>query len=77
VGPDGLYYIGDTGTAGKHQAGFKFYDYATKKITNICDMEKDPYEGAPGLAVSADGHYILYVQVDESRNNLMLAENFK
>jgi hypothetical protein len=40
-------------------------------------MQKDPYEGAPGLAVSSDGRYILYVQVDESRNNLMLAENFK
>jgi Tol biopolymer transport system component/DNA-binding winged helix-turn-helix (wHTH) protein len=77
VGPDGLYFIGDTGTAGKHQAGFKFYDYATKKITNICDMQKDPYEGAPGLSVSSDGRNILYVQVDESRNNLMLAENFK
>jgi hypothetical protein len=77
VGSDGLYFIGDTGSAGKHQAGFKFYDYATKKITKICDMEKPPYEGAPGLSVSPDGRYILYVQVDEERNNLMLAENFR
>lgn len=77
VGPDGLYFIGDTATPNKHQAGFKFYDFATKKITNICDMEKGPYEGAPGLSVSPDGRYILYVQLDEARNNLMLAENFK
>ncbi|MGA9354760.1 MAG: winged helix-turn-helix domain-containing protein [Terriglobales bacterium] len=77
VGNDGLYFIGDTGTGGKHQAGFKFYDYATKKITNICDMDKGPYDGAPGLTVSPDSRYILYVQLDEARNNLMLAENFK
>ena len=48
VGRDGLYFIGDTGTPNKHQAGFKFYDFTTKKISNICDMEKGPYEGAPG-----------------------------
>jgi Tol biopolymer transport system component/DNA-binding winged helix-turn-helix (wHTH) protein len=77
VGHDGLYFVGDTGTGGKRQAGIKFYDYGTKKITNICDMEKAPYEGAPGLSVSPDGRYILYVQLDEARNNLMLAENFK
>ncbi len=77
VGPDGLYFIGDTGTAGRHKPGFKFYDYATRKITNICNMEKGPYEGAPGLSVSPDGRFILYVQLDEARNNLMLAENFK
>ncbi len=77
VGPDGLYFIGDTGTPIKHQAGFKFYDFATRKITNIFDMEKGPYEGAPGLSVSPDGRFLLYVQLDEARNNLMLAENFR
>ena len=35
VGPDGLYFIGDTGTSPKRQPGFKFYDFATRKITNI------------------------------------------
>jgi Tol biopolymer transport system component/DNA-binding winged helix-turn-helix (wHTH) protein len=77
VGPDGLYFIGDTGAPGKSKPGFKFYDYATKKITTICDMEKGPYVGAPGLSVSPDGHFLLYVQLDEARNNMMLAENFR
>ena len=77
VGPDGLYFIGDTGTPSKHQPGFKFYDYATRKITNIFDMEKKPYQGAPGLSVSPDGHFLLYVQLDEAGTSLMLAENFR
>ncbi|MFZ1919482.1 MAG: winged helix-turn-helix domain-containing protein [Terriglobales bacterium] len=77
VGPDGLYFIGDTGTPTRQKPGFRFYDYATKKITNICDMEKKPYEGAPGLSVSPDGRFLLYVQLDDDRNNLMLAENFR
>ena len=76
VGRDGLYFIGDTGAGEKHVAGFKFYEFATRRITNICDMEKGPYQGAPGLAVSPDGKYLLYVQLDEARNNLMMAENF-
>jgi Tol biopolymer transport system component/DNA-binding winged helix-turn-helix (wHTH) protein len=76
VGRDGLYYIGDTGTNGKHRPGFKFYGFATKKITTICDMEKGPYAGAPGLSVSPDGRYLIYVQLDEARENLMMAENF-
>jgi Tol biopolymer transport system component/DNA-binding winged helix-turn-helix (wHTH) protein len=77
VGRDGLYFLGDTGTPGKRHAGFKFFDFATHKITLMGDMEKSPYEGAPGLSVSPDGKYLLYVQLDEARNNLMMAENFR
>jgi Tol biopolymer transport system component/DNA-binding winged helix-turn-helix (wHTH) protein len=76
VAPDGLYFIADTGTPPKHRAGFKFFDFATRKITVMGDAEKDPYEGAPGLSVSPDGKYLTYVQLDEVRNNLMMAENF-
>lgn len=77
VGQDGLYYLGDTGAPQKSRPGFKFYDFATHKITNMGDMEKGPYEGAPGLTVSPDGRSLLYVQLDEGRNSLMLAENFR
>lgn len=77
VGPDGLYYLGDTGTSAKHRPGFKFFDFATRKITVMGDMEKNPYQAAPGLSVSPDGEYLLYVQLDDARTNLMLAENFR
>lgn len=77
VGPDGLYYVGDIGTNGKHKAGFKFFDFATREIIAMGEIEKKIYQGAPGLSVSPDGRYILYVQLDEARNSLMLAENFR
>jgi Tol biopolymer transport system component/DNA-binding winged helix-turn-helix (wHTH) protein len=77
VGRDGLYYVGDTGTPAKPRPGFKFFDFSTHKITIMGDMEKYPCEGAPGLSVSPDGKYLLVVQVDEERNSLMMAENFR
>jgi hypothetical protein len=40
------------------------------------DLEKFPYHAAPGLSVSPDGQYLLYVQLDDARTSLMLAENF-
>ena len=77
VGRDGLYFIGDIGTPAKPRPGFKFFDFSTHKITIMGDMEKYPCEGAPGLSVSPDGKYLLVVQVDEERNSLMMAENFR
>ncbi|HTR25184.1 MAG TPA: winged helix-turn-helix domain-containing protein [Terriglobales bacterium] len=74
VGTDGLYFAGDNGN---HKPGLKFYDFATKKTSVVTALDKDPYYGAPGLAVSPDGRSVLYVQLDEGRDNLMLAENFR
>jgi sugar lactone lactonase YvrE len=76
VGRDGLYFIGDPGTSAKHPPGFKFFDFATRTITVMGDLEKFPYHAAPGLSVSPDGQYLLYVQLDDARTSLMLAENF-
>jgi Tol biopolymer transport system component/DNA-binding winged helix-turn-helix (wHTH) protein len=74
VGPDGLYFGGEVGN---HRPGLKFYDFATQKISVIGVADKSPFCGAPGLAVSPDGRFVLYVQLDEARDNIMLAENFR
>ena len=74
VAANGLYYTGDTGN---HKPGLKLYDFATKKISVVTALDKEPYYGAPGLAVSPDGRSVLYVQLDEGRDSLMLAENFR
>ncbi|MGA8539414.1 MAG: winged helix-turn-helix domain-containing protein [Terriglobales bacterium] len=77
VGRDGLYLGGDIGTPAKPRPGFKFFDFATHKIAIMGDIDKMPCEGAPGLSVSSDGKYLLFVEVDEERNSLMMAENFR
>lgn len=74
VASDGLYF-GHEGE--NHSAVLSFYDFATQKTIAVGGMEKEPFFGAPGLAVSPDGRFVLYVQLDEARNNLMLAENFR
>jgi hypothetical protein len=57
--------------------GLKFYDYKSRKITIMGAMEKYPFGGAPGFSVSPDGRFVLDVQLDEAKNNSMLAENFR
>ena len=70
VGPDGVYFAGDV-SAAKQQADFKFYDPATRKVTDISPLDKTPHEGAPALSISPDGRFMLYMQIDESRDSLM------
>jgi len=70
---DGIYFAGPE----DDRAAIKFYDFASHKITHVAFWEKGPFTGAPGMGASPDGKWILYVQLDEARNNLMLAENFR
>ena len=55
----------------------RVYDPVTRKITNIGSLDKQAYEGAPALSISPDGRFMLHMQLDESRDSLMLAENFR
>jgi hypothetical protein len=69
--------VEEIGTNGKNRLGFKFFDFATRKITVMGETDGTLYVGAPGFTISPDGRYMLYVQLDEARSNLMLAENFR
>jgi len=40
-------------------------------------LDKPPYCGNPALAVSPDGHTLLYSQVDNFTRDIMLVENFR
>ena len=70
---DGIYFAAPE----QQRAVIKFFDFRSRKISNVAYWEKQPFAGAPGMAVSPDGRWILYVQLDEARNNLMLADNFR
>jgi Tol biopolymer transport system component len=70
---DGIYFAAPE----QHRAVIRFYEFNSRKITTVAYWEKEPFVGAPGMGISPDGRWILYVQLDGSRNNLMLAENFR
>ena len=50
-----------------------FFNFATRKITQIAKLEK---KGGP-LAVSPDGRWILFSQVDVDMSHIMLVEDFR
>jgi Tol biopolymer transport system component len=70
---EGIYFAAPE----QHRGAIKFFDFHSRNVTTVAYWEKEPFAGAPGMAVSPDGRWILYVQLDEARNNLMLADNFR
>ena len=54
-------------------SSIQFLSFATNHISTIATLEKPL---GMGLAVSPDGKWILYSQVEESGSELMLVENF-
>ena len=68
---DGVYFINAEDMA------IQFFSFATREVTQIAALEKEPTIGLPGLAVSADGRWILYAQNDQTNSDIMLVENFR
>ena len=69
----GLYFAVST-PANVHL--LKFYGFATGRVAELTSLQKQPFWGPPGLAVSPDGRSILYVQRDSSSSDIVLVENF-
>jgi Tol biopolymer transport system component/DNA-binding winged helix-turn-helix (wHTH) protein len=65
----GLYYT-DTSD---NQTTVNFHDFATGSTRRIMTLKKGPVPAAGyGIAVSSDGRYLLYTQVDELQSEIML-----
>ena len=72
LGRNGIYFIRRVNT--QPHATVQFFEFATQKIIPIWTLEKPD---GPGLAVSADGRSILYVQNEFTQSNIMLVRNFR
>jgi eukaryotic-like serine/threonine-protein kinase len=60
------------------QPTLEFFNFATSRVTPFGRIERaKAFVGSPGLSVSADGRWILYSQVDQNDNDIMLVENFR
>jgi Tol biopolymer transport system component len=64
---EGIYFYND------HTNTIDFFSFATRRITQIAKPEK---QGGP-LAVSPDGRWILFSQVDVHTSHIMMVENFR
>jgi Tol biopolymer transport system component/DNA-binding winged helix-turn-helix (wHTH) protein len=70
----GIYYIRSDG---KNHFMIEFFDFATRKSTLIAPLEKIPSPWEKGFAVSADGNWLLYSQLDQNNSDIMVVENFR
>jgi Tol biopolymer transport system component len=54
------------------------YNFDTQRVTRIGTLDKEPVACCDGaLAVSPDGQWVLYPQVDHVESHIMLVENFR
>jgi Tol biopolymer transport system component len=70
----GIYFVN---TQVKSHPTIEFFSFATGQVKRIAAIEKEVSKWDPGLAISPDGRWILYAQVDQSGSDIMLVENFR
>jgi len=56
-----------------------FFSFLTRRVEQLAALPKEARTsiGTPAFAVSADGRWILYVQVDRAESDIVLVENFR
>ena len=58
-----------------HQT-IRFFSFATRKVTPLLILDKEPIWDYPDVSVSPDGRRLLSANLDQEVNDLMLMENF-
>ena len=73
---NGIYFVEreqKEGTGAKYF--LDFHDFRTGRVRRVLDFDRRPFNS--GLAISPDGRFCLYTQVDRSETDIMLVENFR
>src|SRR5262249_59656905 len=70
----GIYFVPETTQPG---APIDFFSFLTGKVSRVATIDKPIVYGPSGLAVSTDGHWILYTQADQTSSDIMLVKNFR
>ena len=71
VSDKGIYFVEPSGSI----FSLKFLDFGTGRVTEIFQFEKPLASSA--FAISPNGRWLLYSQIDQSGDDLMLVENFQ
>jgi eukaryotic-like serine/threonine-protein kinase len=73
----GIYFVDVTGDAKRPRDAIFFYDFSTRRISQVALLETETPAGMPGLSISPDRRSALYTQLDSVGIDLMLVRNFR
>ncbi len=68
----GIYYLDTTA-----MPAIAFFDFTSRQVTRVFELQNRPAREATGLAASPDGRAILYTQLDALTRDIVLVENFQ
>jgi Tol biopolymer transport system component len=70
----GIYFVPETTSP---RPTINFFNFTTGKVREVAKAERPMFYGPAGLAVSPDGHWILYAQEDQTSSDIMLVSNLQ
>lgn len=71
---EGIYFM--SREEGSQQT-VRFFSFATRQVSSLLTLDKEPIWSYPDVALSSDGRRLLTARLDQEVNDLMLIENFR
>jgi len=71
---EGIYFLAKSEPS--HQV-VRFFSFRTRQVTALFPLEKPAAWDVPAVALSEDGRYALFAQLDHSFQELVMIENFR
>jgi dipeptidyl aminopeptidase/acylaminoacyl peptidase len=71
---NGIYFVNPRATP---RPTIDFFNFATGRTSQVAAIERELQLTSPSLTVSPDGRWLLYAEVDNLENDIMLVENFR
>jgi len=74
----GIFFVDFTGPQdGLDPKPVRFFDFTTRRITQVASIEKNLQWGALNFSVTADGRRLLWAQIDHESADIMLVQGWK